>query len=130
MAALTLAVAMVIWPVEKLEPPVPQPVEVITGYASAYDLAPTVGTIDYRISVGQLPPDSIDRYDVFVATNSCDYIGREAIVRHGKKKLKGIVFDCSGDVATSEWMRFSNIAAEVDHWNKDLAHEFIHVEIY
>lgn len=88
---------------------------IVIGYLSAYALNPTLGTMAYRIKHGQIPADSAERYEVFLAVEDCDLIGREAVLSVGGDEYFGIVYDCAGvKDGGASWMRKNAIAAEVD----------------
>ena len=87
----------------------------MTGFASQYGKSPTDGTIVYRQSVGDLPND-ISLYDGLIATNSCEHMGKEATVVIDGKSYFVVVFDCSGDAETKEWMQQNRIIFEVDYY--------------
>lgn len=98
------------------------PYVTILGYLSAYDWGPTEATKVLRQEWGELPGD-LSGYDVFLAVENCDYIGREAVMYIDGKSFKGIVFDCAGPSAFKDgksWMARQHIAAEVDKafWDK------------
>lgn len=89
------------------------------GYLSKYSEAPTIGTVNYRIHTSkQLPEDAWHRYDTFIAVHDCDLIGREGWLHIPAENLnlKAVVFDCSGDLETSQWMKDNNILGEVDYY--------------
>ena len=88
------------------------------GFLSAYALGPTQGTIAIRQEWGQLPQD-LSQYDVFLAVESCDHIGREVVMEIEGESYQGLIFDCAGADAYSDgqsWMSRNQIAAEVDYW--------------
>ena len=106
-AATSLALAIV-WP---------GPVDTITltGYLSQYGQQPTMATIAYRQKVGDLPLD-MSRFDGVIAVSDCGLIGHEARLRVEDAPWQDvIIFDCSGDVATSEWMQDSRVIAELGY---------------
>lgn len=88
------------------------------GFLSAYALGPTVGTLNIRQEWGQLP-DDLSKYEVFLAVENCDHIGKEATLHVGDESYTGIVFDCAGANAYEDgqsWMSLLGIVAEVDYW--------------
>ncbi len=88
----------------------------VTGWLSQYGEAPTVGTIAYRQSVGDLPLD-LSRFDGFIATADCGLIGSTAWLSINGGRLEYvIVFDCAGHAETYEWMTTNRVIAEVDYW--------------
>ena len=108
MVAKTILCAAIIWP---------GPVDTITmtGYLSQYGRDPTVATIAYRQAVGDLPLD-MNRYAGVIAVADCGLIGHEARLRVEDAPWQDvIIFDCSGDVATSEWMQDSRVIAELGY---------------
>lgn len=86
------------------------------GWVSQYESnVVTDATIEARQSWGHLPAD-LSRYDGFVATESCDHIGEEMyLYREGIGFELFAVFDCSGHLSTTRWMKANNILVEVDH---------------
>lgn len=86
------------------------------GWASQYESnVVTDATIEARQSWGHLPED-LSRYDGFVATESCGHIGEEVyLYREGVGFELFAVFDCSGHLSTTRWMKANNILVEVDH---------------
>lgn len=115
---IILSVAVLISPIA--DPSVsPNEYDEMHGYLSEYSEAPTIGTVNYRIHTSkQLPEDAWHRYDTFIAVHDCDLIGREGWLHIPAEnlKLKAVVFDCSGDVETSQWMKDNNILGEVDYY--------------
>ena len=93
-----------------------------SGVLSAYDLEPTVATIEARQSWGHIPSD-LDEYDMFIAVPDCGRVGDNAIVIVGDTLYKAIAFDCGGDDGGHDWMLANGVVAEVDYWNFDLAFE-------
>jgi hypothetical protein len=85
------------------------------GWLSAYAQTPTDATIDYRISIGDVPVNVWEQYDLVIAVLDCRLIGKEIILRTEKGDFYGIVFDCAGSSdGTVSWMNEHNILAEVD----------------
>jgi len=85
----------------------------VSGYLSAYDKNPTVYTIEYRQSTGEIPHD-LSGYDGVITVLDCGRIGQEAILAIGEKTIKTIVFDCAGQSDGGyAWMVENNIVAEV-----------------
>lgn len=88
------------------------PVKIDAGYVSRYDQAPTDGTIEYRLSVGDIP-DTWNEYDLMIAVLSCDHIGQEVTVSADGQLYSALVFDCAGDDGGYSWMVESNIVLEL-----------------
>lgn len=88
---------------------------ILLGFLSAYGQVPTEGTIAIRQEWGQLPQD-MSQYDGVIATKSCALIGHEATLYIQGEKYDVIVFDCSGDQETSEWMLSGRIIAELGYF--------------
>lgn len=109
--ALATSVCMI------LSVPVCPPVNagpMVTGWLSQYGEAPTVATIAYRQSVGDLPLD-LSPFDGFVAVADCGRIGDTGWLSIRGGPLERIaVFDCAGADGTAQWMDGNNIIAEVD----------------
>lgn len=88
---------------------------VYSGYLSAYGQSPTDHTLQYRIDNGQVPPDSLTRYDGLVAVLDCALIGTEYILSTVSGDFSVIAFDCAGkDDGGHSWMIDNNIVAEID----------------
>lgn len=91
-----------------------------SGWLSAYDEQPTLATLEYRRQMEQIPDAE---YEVYLATPSCDYIGREASLHVDGDVFQGIIFDCAGDAASYQWMTTNYIIAEVDYyWRTQYPH--------
>lgn len=96
---------------------------IIAGAMSLYGLGPTVGTLEMRQEWGQIP-ENLQSYDVFVAVADCNQIGREGTLIYDGDLYNALVFDCSGDLQTTDWMGCDmadhrhecRVAFEVDHW--------------
>lgn len=86
------------------------------GWASQYGSnTVTDVTLEARQGWGHLPED-VSMYDGFVATESCDHIGKEMyLYREGIGLEFFAVFDCSGHASTTRWMKANNILVEIDH---------------
>jgi hypothetical protein len=95
----------------------PRPSIQLDGYVSAYNEQPTIHTLAYRRSVGDIPHLKVDGY---VATLSCDYVGKEAILETSVGNLNVVVFDCAGADGGHSWMRDNNMVVEIDYylWRK------------
>ena len=65
------------------------------GILSAYALNPTVGTLEYRQDLEQLPID-VSGYEVMLAVNDCSLIGQEAVLIADGVEFSAIIFDCAG----------------------------------
>ena len=70
------------------------------GILSAYNFAPTVGTLEYRQAMGQLPAD-VSMYDALLAVDDCSLIGHEARLVAGNEVFTAIIFDCAS--ANGAW---------------------------
>lgn len=93
------------------------------GMLSAYAMWPTIGTVEYRQELGQLPQGDLYSQYTLVAVNDCGLIGEVGrLTVDGQVQEKpAIVFDCKGETA-HQWMSASNkdtpykVAAEVDYF--------------
>lgn len=92
-------------------------ISVRTGYFTQYAEQPTIATIEYRQSAGQLPED-LSPYDVFLATTDTCNIGEVGWIRpEGEEWERFIVFDCAGHQETVDnFFRPNNIIGEIDYW--------------
>lgn len=90
------------------------------GYFSQYNQRPTDATLAYRIEVGEIDPVELQQVAGVIATESCDYIGQKIWIQvEGKANdswLPVMVFDCSGHVETTEWMKESAILGELGYY--------------
>lgn len=86
-----------------------------SGYLSAYHKWPTLGTVSIREEWGQIPTDSLEQYDVLIAVNNCDMIGREMVMHVSDMSFDALVFDCAGPYG-SRWMTENDIVAEIDYF--------------
>lgn len=86
------------------------------GHVSAYEKAPTDATYRYRVSIGDLEPGDLYRYDALVATRDCGLIGREGLLFpiDSPRPMRVKVFDCAGDDGGYEWMGREQIVVEID----------------
>lgn len=121
---------------------------IVIGVLSYYGLAPTVGTLDYRINESRQIDPYAD-YDFYISTKN-DYVGCEVVMFVGDEIFDGVVFDASGHIETSEWMDWDRqdylnvpiedsvfyyalIAGEIDYWfaerRPDLIREQVMLEI-
>ena len=65
------------------------------GILSAYNFAPTVGTLEYRQAMGQLPAD-VSGY-ALIAVDDCGLIGNYATIYAADgREFPALVFDCAG----------------------------------
>ncbi len=92
----------------------------LSGIASQYGH----GRMNSVIAVRQIPgrtaytiTQPLTRFDGFMAMADCAQLGREYYVRPVTAETWELflVVDCSGDIATTDWMRRNNIIVEVDH---------------
>ena len=96
-------------------PPVNRPPD-LSGWLSQYGEAPTVGTLNYRQAVGDLPAN-LNLYDGFIAVADCGRIGDLAWLSiNGGGWLRVAVFDCAGNDGTPAWMAENQIIAELDYF--------------
>jgi len=95
------------------------------GYFSHYEQSPTDGTIAFRQNESGELPDDLSRYAGVVAVADCSLIGDDAWIyltdlrvpaEYGFVWLPVKVFDCSGDMETSSWMRKNNIIGELGYY--------------
>jgi hypothetical protein len=85
-----------------------------SGWLSAYDIEPTIGTFNVKLYDGVIELG----HDVYLATPGCDRIGEVGIITIGDSPpLTYQVFDCAGDAETIEWMTANNIIAEIDWYS-------------
>lgn len=93
----------------------PNQYRIIDGYLSAYDLTPTLATIEYRQEVGDIP-DSLAGFDGVVAVQDCSLIGTPAILISQGHVLHVMIFDCAGHADGGyQWMSDNNIVGEVGY---------------
>jgi len=100
---------------------------IMSGWLSAYGHSPTVGTIEYRKSVGDLPQD-ITKYDGLIAVKDCGLVGKDATLYTASGKFHVKVFDCadrSGSDGTVSWMESNSIVAEVGYFLWDSYPEIV-----
>ena len=65
------------------------------GILSAYNFAPTIGTLEYRQAMGQLPAD-VSGY-ALIAVDDCGLIGNYATIYAADgREFPALVFDCAG----------------------------------
>lgn len=84
-----------------------------TGWLSAYDIEPTIGTLVYRLENGDIEPG----HDVYLAVADCSRIGETGTITIGAGPLLDYqVFDCLGDDAEYNWMDAEGYIAEVDYF--------------
>jgi hypothetical protein len=102
------------------------PMEVESGYISAYDRIPTLATIKYRINQGSIPRD-LSAYDGMVAVVDCHRIGQEALLVTESATFHVLAFDCAGRTDGGyEWMIDNNVIVEVG-WRLRQSHpEIVH----
>lgn len=84
----------------------------LDGYLSRYDEQPTIATLEYRKSIGDVPSDK--KYDGYIAVLSCDYIGLEGILSTTVGDFQVVVYDCAGNDGGHSWMKANDIVAEID----------------
>jgi len=86
---------------------------IMTGWLSAYDIEPTVGTFVYRLESGEIETG----HEVYLATADCSRIGETGQISiNGGSWLDYQVFDCLGSDAESDWMTELGFVAEVDYF--------------
>jgi len=84
-----------------------------SGWLSAYDKEPTIATMNYRLTIGDVELG----HDVYLAVADCSRIGETGRITIGDgEPLSYQVFDCLGSDADYNWMAQQNIIAEVDYW--------------
>lgn len=108
------------------------------GILSAYAMNPTVGTIEYRQELGQLPED-LSEYEAFVAVNDCSLIGHEATLYAMEEEFKAIVFDCAGADGVDYFSKGNDLrtpyklSADVDYffWKAypEIVHSVVLIEV-
>lgn len=88
-----------------------------SGWASYYVKETTVGTILYRLSVGDIPDK---KYDAYIAVSDCTRIGETGYIIIDKHDpVQYIVFDCAGrDAYTNgvSWMVANGFQAELGYY--------------
>ena len=91
----------------------PQVTQSNSGWLSAYAPEPTIGTLTYRLNIGDVELG----HDVYLAVADCGRIGETGHITIGdSEELDYQVFDCLGSDAGYDWMKAQNIVAEVDYW--------------
>jgi len=106
---LKLAAALGLLIITQGNEPTPQ-----SGWLSAYDMAPTIGTMTYRLESGDVELG----HDVYLAVANCGRIGETGKISIGGGEwLDYQVFDCLGADAGHDWMAAQNIVAELDYWS-------------
>jgi len=88
---------------------------VMDGWLSQYDQGPTDGTIVHNQEAGLIPQD-LSAYAGVVATESCEHVGKPALLAAAGRWLPVMIFDCSGDQESTDWMLDNNIVAEVGYY--------------
>ena len=84
-----------------------------SGWLSAYDKEPTIATMEYRLTIGDVELG----HDVYLAVADCARMGETGRITIGDgEPLSYQVFDCLGADASHNWMAQQNIIAEVDYW--------------
>lgn len=108
---------------------------VLEGYLSAYNYAPTVGTIAYRQGTGEIP-HNLSGFAGVIAVKDCGLVGKEATLIVENKEYPVVIFDCAsrGNDGTREWMDRDNILAEIGYFLREkyphLAHSYARLEYY
>lgn len=93
------------------------PTPPVTGWASYYAEAPTVATLDYRVSIGDITHADLLWANAPVAVSDCGMIGDRVTVQiEDGPLMNAIVFDCAGADGTANWMAESNIVLELDFY--------------
>lgn len=86
------------------------------GSWSQYAKEPTDSQIWYHTEVTGLLSHP-EEYDSFIAMVDCDHVGRDVWISvKGGPWRKAFVFDCSGHVSTTTWMRQNGIIGELDYY--------------
>ena len=91
-----------------------------SGWASRYSAGVMEATVKVRQEVLHDLPHYVNRYDGFVATEDCSYIGKVVLIRPSPKSrwYQMLVADCArrdnGD-GTRSWMQENNILLELDY---------------
>ena len=108
------------------------------GILSAYNFAPTVGTLQYRQEMGQLPAD-VSGYEFFIAVDNCDLIGHNATLYAGDLTFDGVVYDCAGSDGAKYFSDGDDLntpfklAGDVDYWfwkaHPEIVHSLVTVEV-
>lgn len=91
-----------------------------SGFLSAYDENPTVGTIAYHQNLGNIP-DDLTGYDGLIVVYDCSRIGQDALLTVGDETWETLVFDCAGEAdGGQDWMTSNGYVAEIDYymWQK------------
>ena len=89
--------------------------DVEEGWLSAYDLEPSEGTYEYRLSIGDIEPG----YDVYLAVSDCSRMSETGLIFFDNSTVETYqVFDCAkrnNEDGTKTWMEQYNIIAEIDY---------------
>jgi hypothetical protein len=103
---MLIAILLIIFP--------PNAPVVETGLLSQYAESPSIDTIHYRQSVGQIPIE-LPENAVFIAVADCDQIGREGLISiNGSEWEPLYVFDCAGSAKAYRWLIDNNFLGEID----------------
>ena len=94
--------------------------DLTVGSASYYDKGPTDGTMEYRVSVGDITPKHLKHTDVFIAVPDCMQVGTTGWISiDGSDWLRYAVMDCAGHQETADWMHENNILVELDYYTSE-----------
>lgn len=95
---------------------VPGGMTVEHGLLSQYAEQPTVDTIWYRQSVGQLPTE-LPENAVFIAVADCDWIGRQGLISIAGNEWEPLwVYDCAGSAQAYDWLVSNGFLGEIDYY--------------
>lgn len=113
----------------KIDPIIPQNVIPYRGWSSAYVEETTIGTYNYRLSIGDIEPG----YDSYIAVNDCGRISETGIMIINDSVRTYQVFDCArrdNSDGTRTWMEESNILAEIDFYTWQDHPDLGRIELY
>ena len=90
------------------------------GIGSQYTEMPTIGTVQYRLEIGDLSMADLDWAEVYIAVPQCWRIGERGYIKiEDNHWLRYIVFDCASRDPrdrTRQWMEENNVLVEIDYW--------------
>jgi len=88
-----------------------------SGLLSQYEEAPTIDTILYRQSIGQLPEELPDNA-VFMAVADCDQIGKRGLISIDGNEWEPMwVMDCAGSAHAHDWLVDNGFLGEIDYFS-------------
>lgn len=120
MTSLLTAVSLLLslpfpWLMDANEPP--GGMTIYRGLLSQYAEQPSIDTLQYRQSTGQIPMELPDNA-VFMAVADCSWIGREGLISvNGGEWEPLYAFDCAGSNKAYRWLVDNGFLGEIDHFS-------------